>query len=388
MKSFYKTILLLILLLPYYAAATWYTAEGKAEIINSEVEAARKAAVENALRNALFQAGTTVSGISELSQGVLQSDQFSVRARGEVRNVHLVRERREGDFITISLKADIMSMQDCVQDYYRKSVLIGPFSLLKRQQAQLGSIYRIEAELTKVLHNRLGTNSSNINVRNLLLSNIRIPRQPNAQGMRSVAARLSEKYNAQFVVLGVIKDISYFDADVPGLLDFGQKETRRNFSVELFLFDGVKGELVLLKSYNGHEKWSLHNTQKVDVSGQVFWRSEYGQFIQNTMYEMANDVDQIVACRKSAGQITRVLDDAVVINLGRKNGLKIGDEFRLVHTQSDDNGDTTLQFFSRKDNTRFSVAALQGERAIVKPRHVSDLANVQIRDLLEPADSF
>lgn len=388
MKSFYKTILLLLLLLPNYASATWYTAEGKAEIINNEVETARKAAVENALRNALFQAGTTVSGISELSQGVLQSEQFSVRARGEVQNIHLVRERREGNFITISLKADIRSMQDCTQDYYRKSVLIGPFSLLKRQQAQLGSIYRIEAELTKVLHNRLGIDSSNMNVRDLLLSNIRIPKRPNSPGMNAVASRLSEQYNAQFVVLGVIKDISYFYADVPGVLDFGQEEMRRNFSVELFLFDGIKGELVLLKSYNGHEKWSLPNTQKVDVSGQVFWRSEYGQLVKNTMDEMASDIDKVVACRKSSGLITRVLEDSVVINLGRKNGLKIGDEFRLVHTQNDDNGETNLQFFSLENNMRFTVDALQAERAIVKPKHVSDLANVQIRDLMEPTDSF
>jgi len=373
------------------ASATWYSAEGKAEIINGDVEAARKAAVEDALRNALFQSGTTISGISELSEGVLQSEQFSLRAKGEVRNVQLMKERKQGDFFSVSLRADIQSLRECSQDYYLKSILVGPFSLRKRQQAQLGGIYRIDTELAKALHERLDRGSSHIDARSVLDTDIYVPNDYDSSKLstvKQIASALADKYDVQFISYARINDISNFDADVPGLLDFGQKEKRRNFNVELILFDGVRGEIVLQKSYRGHEHWEMPNTQKVDVSGQVFWRSKYGQLVQQTINEMAEDVDKAIACRQSVGKITRVLNDAVIINLGRSNGLKLGDKFHLVHTRNYDQGQGEQHFLSFENGAELKVTALQSDRAIVTPEHVSDLGNVQIRDLLVPVETF
>ena len=75
--------LLLWLTLPVHAQ--WFTTVGSAPITDGDVDQAREQATQEALRQAMLQAGASVSSIQNLSNGALTRDLFQIRSNSEVR---------------------------------------------------------------------------------------------------------------------------------------------------------------------------------------------------------------------------------------------------------------------------------------------------------------
>ncbi|RGP39451.1 hypothetical protein BPTFM16_02906 [Altererythrobacter insulae] len=53
--------------------------------------------------------------------------------------------------------------------------------------------------------------------------------------------------------------------------------------------------------------------------------------IGNIIESVVKDIDENIMCEPSSGKIIQVKGNQVMINLGRDHGLKIGDEFSLLH---------------------------------------------------------
>ena len=76
--------------------AQWFTTVGSAPIIDGDVDQAREQATQEALRQAMLQAGASVSSIQNLSNGALTRDQFQIRSNSEVRPYNLLAEEESG----------------------------------------------------------------------------------------------------------------------------------------------------------------------------------------------------------------------------------------------------------------------------------------------------
>ena len=56
--------------------------------------------------------------------------------------------------------------------------------------------------------------------------------------------------------------------------------------------------------------------------------------IDSLLSRTVNDIDENVMCEPSQGKIVQVQGNTITINLGRHHGVKMGDEFTLLHSNS------------------------------------------------------
>lgn len=271
--------LLLWLALP--AQAQWYTAVGSAPIIDGEVDQAREQATQEALRQAMLQAGASVSSIQNLSNGALTRDQFQIRSNSEVRQYNLLAEERRNDRLTVKLRAYIVAERgkQCLGARYAKGITLIRFGFADPEQASYGQIYELNRELTRQLYGRLSNLRQNFVTRRWLDANLGLdPRrlETGETGYVRQMQSLATDTDSQYLLFGILQDVSLRDPD-GNLLQQWLNDPVRQFTLQIYLFDGLTGELVDQGTYQSRAVWSFDKQAQVDVSGQPFWHSAYGK---------------------------------------------------------------------------------------------------------------
>ena len=111
------------------ALAGWYSARGSAAIVDDDVAAARRMAIDDALRNASLQAGANVSIEQSIQNGTLLDEKMQIVSRSPIRRMIVVEEQENGKMVTVLVKAliDDSSSSDCYAGNIKKIIL--PFLL-------------------------------------------------------------------------------------------------------------------------------------------------------------------------------------------------------------------------------------------------------------------
>ena len=322
----------LILLLALPVQANWIKARGSAPIVNGDTEFAREQATQDALRQAMLQAGASVSSIQNLSNGALTRDMFQIRANSEIRQYNLLEEERQNDRLFVTLRAYIVADRSrCSGAQYAKGITLIRFRLADSDQARHGQIYELNSEITRQLFNRLSGLSQNFVTRRWLDENLGLDPRRLLQGENSYHRQLQSlaaETDSQYLLFGVLQDISLRDAQ-GNLLDQWLDDPIRHFSMQLYLFDGLTGELSEQKNYQGEAVWSFDKQEQVDVSGQKFWNSAYGMEISAQLNRAVQDLQLKLQCTNPIARIMRIDGDNYHINLGKRNGIKTGDHFYI-----------------------------------------------------------
>jgi hypothetical protein len=153
---FRHLLLCVLLCLPGIVHAKWYESTGSAPILNGEEAYARSQAVRDALKQAMLDAGASVSSIQQLTNGVVTQDQFQIRANSEVRQYQITHEEVRSSRMFIRLRAYIVAeASGCPGGVYPKNMTVIRFNWLDRSQASYGQIYRLDQVLSKALFDRL-----------------------------------------------------------------------------------------------------------------------------------------------------------------------------------------------------------------------------------------
>ena len=97
---------------------------------------------------------------------------------------------------------------------------------------------------------------------------------------------------------------------------------------------------------------------------------------------IVNDIDKNIMCEPSEGKILQVKGSQVVINLGRRHGVKIGDEFSLLHRSNfrSDNGNHYTSYNISPFKVKVTKVTKQSSTAITLDNGL--LGNIQINDLV------
>ena len=126
--------------------AQWVEATGTAQIRNGNKTEAKHNAVQNAIKDALLFAGASVSSVQQVTDGLLTQDHFKVTSHGNIEQMELVDEVHRGQFISVTIRADIIAEfedNQCEASPFKKSLAITQMSLVNREQAKIGGLYNI-----------------------------------------------------------------------------------------------------------------------------------------------------------------------------------------------------------------------------------------------------
>lgn len=391
MKQPYKKLLTITaaIAISFSSNAQWYSSEGIAEVIENDISQSRNKAISNALLTVIRSAGTSAESVQVVKSGVLEIDKLSLRSNGEIHDMRVVNETISNGFIKVTVQADIYPFSACPQEKYSKSIFVGPFDLETRSDAQLGAVYNTDQVIAERLFNQLKHNSNKIDPRHLMTQPIAFTDDSNDNielQTLQVARDIANKYDVQYILFGAIKDMSDFYETTNNLLT----ETtihKRNFQMNVYLVDAINKITIQQKNYAAITEWPYSLTQRFDPESNTFWATDYGRAIEQNLSRAISDVRQALYCQPTMATIIAQFNDQLVMNIGHRNGVKKGDRFQLIRSQSVSHQSSLLSgpIFVPAD-VLLTVVSVQSDRAVLKPEDPADMNNVQIRDMLTPVD--
>jgi hypothetical protein len=378
-------ILLCVICTSFSSYGQWYEAQGQAYITNEDNDSARAAAMENALKRALLVAGASVSSVQQVINGVLTQDLISIRASGTVNSFDLIEETYDGNLLTVKIRADIFPQEkQCFSEDYRKSILLTRSNILYREQANIGEIYNIDSELVKKMGSKINKDGHYLDAK-LTVKNknsfTRLNQSMQYDKVKSLVMSLSAHTNTQFVMFSEIEDLSLTNRTNTRLKFWKSDTFDRNFSMNLYIYDGDNGELVFDKQYHQTAPWAFKKRELVDTRSDTFWQSEYGNAISNTLDTMITDIDENMMCQPTRGKILQVNGDTILFNLGENHGVKVGDEFSLMHHHNftADSGKTYAGFNVSEFKVKVTSTTRDSATATTPDNNL--LGNIQINDI-------
>ncbi|TYK65566.1 flagellar assembly protein T N-terminal domain-containing protein [Colwellia echini] len=385
MRILTKLLLFICLFFSLTVQAQWYETQGHASTKGSSVEIARSKAVENALKKALLVSGATVSSVQQVVNGLLTQDQISIRASGSVNSIELVDEVHSGSLITVTIRADIFPQEKkCFAVNFKKSLLITRSHLVHREQANIGEIYDIDKSVMAKLGEQLNLQSTFTKTSTIINNKTDFARLNNSLASDKISIltqSLSDTTNSQYVMFSEITNLSFDQQSTNGWMFWQQGIYPRDFGINIYLYSGLNGQLLWQNSYNDTAPWTFLKRVNVDPSGNAFWQSEYGVMVSGILGKVIKDIDENIMCEPSKGKILKVAGNEVIIDLGRDNGLKIGDEFSLLHL-------THFTANTGKAYTGFSVSPykvkvikLSGDTATAITPDGQLFGNIQVEDI-------
>jgi len=376
---------LLILCINHSANAQWYEAQGQSVIMQGNSEQAKVLAMENALKKALLVAGASVSSVQKTVNGLLTQNEINIRASGTVNSFELIDEIYQDDMVTVRIRADIFPQnKQCFSSDYRKSLLITRSHLQHREQANIGEVYALDSKVMEKLAYQINNKGIYLDTKLLLKNKAQFSRLNNsmqAEAIKSLTMSLANLSDTQYVMYSEINDLS-FTQDATNDWQFWQEDVfTRQFNVSLYIYNGTNGELVFNKTYRDSAPWKFGKRDRVDLHSQVFWQSQYGTAIEKVLNDMIIDIDENMMCQPTRGKIVQIAGNSLTINLGKRHGVKIGDEFSLLHLKNTitDSGKTYAGFNVSPYTVKVTQVSQQSAKAIATDESL--LGNIQLADL-------
>lgn len=363
----------------------WYESQGTATIKNDDSKSAKNRAMQNALKKALLVAGASVSSVQQVVNGLLTQDEINIRASGSVNSFELISENYTDNLVTVTIRADIFPQEKkCFAADYKKSMLLTRSNLLHREQANIGNIYKIDKTLVKQLANKIQKNGIYLDTKLALNTKTEFSRLNQSLAMeqlKDLARSLANMTSSQYVLFSEIQDLSMANSENNTWQFWQENIYQRQFNIALYIHDGTTGERVLDKQYQTSAPWQFDKRKQVDVSSHNFWQSDYGMQISQTLDDMVTDIDENMMCQPTQGRIVQVAGNNITFNLGSRHGVKVGDEFSLLHFENfiSDDKRSYPGFNVSPYKVIVNEVTNDSARATTTEQHIID--NIQVNDL-------
>ncbi len=369
----------MVLLYSQFCLGAWFEASGQAAIESGNTELARQNATQEAIKQALLFAGASVKSVQSMANGLLENDRFEVRSVGEVANIELIDEIYSDGYITVSIRADIFSQsKTCDGSDYNKTIATTWYPMVNRAQATVGGIFDLGAQLPKRLSQHFLKTAHHSQLVNIE------PYYHTANGPNNVneITTLARKTQSQYVLTGVIEDISVFQEPVSSLKFWESPKITRQFAYQTQLFDGYTGEKLWEKSYSLSSLWDIDMHAQVDVASNTLWQSQYGESVDDVLEDIAVSIDEELACKPAYGRILQVQSGTLHLNIGEHHGVDRGDELTLFQVNQfyDPQGRLHSQYHIHP--TKVEVTQVFANSSMAVAADNSLLANIQANDFV------
>ncbi|MFC3031863.1 flagellar assembly protein FlgT [Pseudoalteromonas fenneropenaei] len=376
---------LLALLVCQTANAEWFESTGYATIDDGDIAKARSAAVKDAIRQALIFSGASVSSIQTVADGVLAQDQLKIKSHGEIQQISLIEERQESGQFSVTLHLDIFATHNqCKQSLFNKQIAVTRSQLVRPQQARMGQIFDIPEAASRRLYDTLQG-------RNMAVRPVPYLAQPiNVSAFFSqqfdynggLIEEIAARSNSQYVLLSQITDIAAGDKQNSDYAFWQNDSYKRSFKANFALYDALTMEPLWQQNYVTEGNWPFAKTDIIDVNSNRFWRSDYGEKVQEMFNKVSYDLSAAVQCLPTKGKILHLDSDKIVLNLGRIHGINEGQLLTIAHRN-----DLTDQFGGRYTHgvntlTQLRVTQVNQQSAIAVNIDKRPLSNIQLNDIV------
>ncbi|SEA89302.1 flagellar assembly protein T N-terminal domain-containing protein [Marinobacterium iners] len=347
-------LLCLTLAIPHVAAIT-IEAEGSAPIINNDLDRARELAVSRAREQASLQGSAWISTTQEVRDGILEIDNMRINSLTQLNNIRIIDEYIRGSQLTVRILAEVEAEAGCANGQpplaYRKTIAIGGFSLARPADASHGNLQGIQQGLATIISQSLQQSTLNVIDRgNLqLMGNQDQPPQQLSEGALSRHLNHAQQQQTQFLVTGIIRDLSLHNPagprppnillDTYRRLDFASSKHLRNFVLDLYIFDTFTGQMMWQQPFATAGRWNRPVHEKTGFGSPLFWQQDFGQKVEATLQEISRYIDETLMCEPFRSSITRTEGNEAWIGAGSLAGLKPGDRLSVyrLYTHYDAN---------------------------------------------------
>ena len=344
-----KAKFLLLLIAIVYAGsafAQWVETQGSAVVSENGYVEARDFARQEAIQKAIQEYERLTGSYKSLVNGRLVTERIPNVGQVIIRDEQVKDERMEGHKLVIDLAVDLERELECGQNdgaRYKKSVAVLGFSLQVPEQASVGGLYDVDRGLSKALGDALGQYNSLVvfeREHDASYEDFRnAPTSLDEQRSLTHTLQYAKQLNVQFVVSGVIRDLGLVNPKAysssfwrESIKFFAQANERRRFSVDLFVHDGLSGELVWQENFATEGKWTPSLDEETGFSSQEFWQLDYGKSVAKLVETMAFGLDQQVRCQPFMTRIARVDGKTLHFGTGARSGLRPGDQLSVYRT--------------------------------------------------------
>lgn len=321
-------------------------AEGTATITNGDLITARRTAVNQAAEIATQQAATFVSSSSETRDGALIRDNTRITSSGLLHDIHVIEEQLKGNELTVKIRAQVTAALGCPggmeETAYQRNIGFTAFPMTQPSQANAGGLHQIATLLPELLARELkqqpGFNSHTATHITLHPNLQNAPTQMLDDGALTNLQRHTEQTNMQYIVSGVIRDISQRNpqgAREPNILvdlyhrvDANNERNLRAFIMDVYIHDAFSGGLVWQNRYMTAGIWNA-SQQRTGFATDAFWQQDYGQKVRQTMRQTVANINEVLRCEPFSARITRTEQNRVWINAGELSGINTGDRLSV-----------------------------------------------------------
>ncbi|GIU53310.1 flagellar assembly protein FlgT [Shewanella sp. KT0246] len=357
---------------------------GQAKIIDGNIDKAREAAINQALNYASLKAGVNFNSQQTINQGNLTQDAFHIQRMGEANNIELLSEIVTKADITVLLRLNLQSqkvVQQCHSQQLKAAIMIPQATMRDRSQLRYGQLAKFEQALSQqygsVINGLSNYSFAHMHAEEKLDHTNELI---NFKGNR-IPSWLGEITDSQYILQPEVLDISTepYQSSIFGLWnDYPERQINLRFT----LFHGISGEKVWSKDYSTMAVWEFDRDETVSPSTQRFWGSEYGQAMNQLLQQSTQDIDNLLNCRPLLGQIVAKQGNRIIINLGRKNNVKMGDNFQIVLQQNIPDRVNLMRAVATKNRATVTIEQVSEESATAILEGVNSSGNIQIQDIV------
>lgn len=411
-------------------------AEGTAPI-TGPVGVAKRMAMQDAIRQALIQANTQVTSTTVMSSRGVVTDTVRYRARGRVTNVVVMDEWTDESNYYVRIRAQVpdpdtvalstpstrqmpgssrspLSAEDVMnaptrmtrgsatedhspemvpaQTYssdaaahYRRKLAITQFHVVDR--THIADLPNVEVELSRDLKRRLDASGQ---VRTVDASQYLVPLNgddlvsqrrilgalPSTQDAGQLAIEFAESLSVQYVVTGVIRDMSISKHR------FGSRV--RHLELELVVHDGITGVEVARHQISESAEDSGIFKPKIDAPllNEKFFASPFGRKVNRSLDKLANLLTSDLSNQPFTARVIRTEGTQVFFDAGGLANIREGDVLSTYQlapaTLNDLPGQRSLGFQEKPTSSMvvtqvqrlFSVGELDSQTARLSPGDV------------------
>lgn len=358
-----------------------YTGNGIAAVIENNTALAKQQAARMALREALLKAGASVALLQEVEPGDLAENIFNLLPNPQITQIRILEEYQKQEQIMMSLSADIWAEGGfCDGRQLSKAISVIPLTIADPEQAAWGGLQQLPAEISARLHQELHRAEADFVVKTMADAPVTTHPERITADTRRQLAYLAEQHLSQYLVMGRITNMAM------GKLDgsiFRSDKLVRQFAMQLTLIDGFSGLPVQTREYQTRSEWPFGLTAAINPLADQFWRSAYGLEIARLLRDATDDISLALQCAKPRSKVIRVNAAGAYIGIGARQGVRVGDHFRLMYRSDFSDQWGTGYRSATEEPVMLEVTQTYPDHSLIVPQDKSRLLNIQLKDQVQ-----
>ncbi|KFZ36534.1 hypothetical protein HR45_15455 [Shewanella mangrovi] len=375
-----RIFLLLLLMLVFPSAhAAWVTITGEANIVKGDVNAARQQAIKHALNMAVITNGGSINAQQTVTNGILNQN-AELTNTAAYSSLEIVKEQHKNNRIEVTIRVDLLQNinEGCVSNALKAPLYLPRAIVFDRKQLRYGKMEEFPQALSQKLAAVLGRNSSKVYPK-LDLTNS-VPSQIfNNEHRGDSASWLNQQTNTLYLLLPEVEDMAM--ASSPSGISSLWDKQQRDFRLKMSLVHSISGETIWQKEYQFTTDWDFDANADAKPISDAFWQSSYGSAIGNLLNQVSLDLDDALGCRPTMAQVIAKQGQRVILNLGRKSGVRTGDKFNVVlqHNFPDRVGQTRT--IAKATAVQVTIDQITDDTSTALLNAMDDGSGIQINDI-------